>query len=277
MAFSSQLDFQHHPPQYSSIDRKPPSSFDDLESHDSLLLESAMLSPTTPADRRDSFGNFFEDEYPNSATTLSDGQYTLSSHPFHEQSHPFRVDSASYGQHASSWSFIDRSGESRHPVAPVTYPVNSELAYADGTSTAPAFGGLQVQSNVQPSAIFPPAEEASAFGSPVTDSKDWMSMAEHAVDTQHLSKRLRNDSPSRPFSPYQKRDSNGIRKKTARFEIPPERTKDNIDELIAKCDDEETVKELKQQKRLLRNRQAAYASIALTWIIWSTGPCCLVW
>jgi hypothetical protein len=50
----------------------------------------------------------------------------------------------------------------------------------------------------------------------------------------------------------------GIRKKNARFEIPPERTLNNIDHLISQSTNEEEIKELKQQKRLLRNRQAAY-------------------
>lgn len=49
----------------------------------------------------------------------------------------------------------------------------------------------------------------------------------------------------------------GIRKKNARFEIPAERTLSNIDQLIAQSTNEEEIKELKQQKRLLRNRQAA--------------------
>lgn len=49
----------------------------------------------------------------------------------------------------------------------------------------------------------------------------------------------------------------GIRKKNARFEIPAERTLSNIDHLISQSSNEEEIKELKQQKRLLRNRQAA--------------------
>ena len=49
----------------------------------------------------------------------------------------------------------------------------------------------------------------------------------------------------------------GIRKKNPRFEIPQERTLENIDALIASTSDEQEKKELKQQKRLLRNRQAA--------------------
>ena len=51
--------------------------------------------------------------------------------------------------------------------------------------------------------------------------------------------------------------SDGFRKKSARFEIPQERNLENIDALIASTNDEQEKKELKQQKRLLRNRQAA--------------------
>ncbi|KAL3481934.1 hypothetical protein BJX99DRAFT_217833 [Aspergillus californicus] len=49
-------------------------------------------------------------------------------------------------------------------------------------------------------------------------------------------------------------------KKNSRFEIPPERTLENIDQLIARSTFEEEIKELKQMKRLLRNRQAALDS-----------------
>ena len=49
----------------------------------------------------------------------------------------------------------------------------------------------------------------------------------------------------------------GIRKKNARFEIPAERNLRTIDHLIQQTTDETEIKELKQQKRLLRNRQAA--------------------
>ncbi|KAM5442658.1 hypothetical protein MferCBS31731_002041 [Microsporum ferrugineum] len=52
----------------------------------------------------------------------------------------------------------------------------------------------------------------------------------------------------------------GIRKKNARFDIPAERTLSNIDLLISQSNDEDEIKELKQQKRLLRNRQAALDS-----------------
>ncbi|EHK99268.1 hypothetical protein M7I_4877 [Glarea lozoyensis 74030] len=56
------------------------------------------------------------------------------------------------------------------------------------------------------------------------------------------------------------RRGDGIRKKNARFDIPAERNLTNIDHLISQSTDEQEIKELKQQKRLLRNRQAALDS-----------------
>ncbi len=57
--------------------------------------------------------------------------------------------------------------------------------------------------------------------------------------------------------PHLRRD--GVRKKNARFDIPEGRNLQTIDELInsANPNNEDEIKELKQQKRLLRNRQAA--------------------
>ncbi|KAI5290466.1 hypothetical protein KEM54_001472 [Ascosphaera aggregata] len=52
----------------------------------------------------------------------------------------------------------------------------------------------------------------------------------------------------------------GIRKKNARFEIPAEVNLDTVDRLISQATDDALIKELKQQKRLLRNRQAALDS-----------------
>ncbi|KKA27253.1 hypothetical protein TD95_003180 [Thielaviopsis punctulata] len=59
---------------------------------------------------------------------------------------------------------------------------------------------------------------------------------------------------------HELRRGDGIRKKNARFDIPAERNLTNIDHLIAQSTDEQEIKELKQQKRLLRNRQAALDS-----------------
>ena len=56
----------------------------------------------------------------------------------------------------------------------------------------------------------------------------------------------------------QRRD--GIRKKNGRIDIPQERNIHTIDQLIETTKHEDMLKELKQQKRLLRNREAAYVS-----------------
>ncbi|KAL8952951.1 MAG: hypothetical protein Q9222_001170 [Ikaeria aurantiellina] len=89
---------------------------------------------------------------------------------------------------------------------------------------------------------------------------DWSSIssAEH-IDLQPLPGPGALSSPTyNPNPPLLRRD--GIRKKNARFEIPAERTLRTIDHLINSTTDEAEIKELKQQKRLLRNRQAALDS-----------------
>ncbi|KAK4889232.1 hypothetical protein LTR28_002802, partial [Elasticomyces elasticus] len=78
------------------------------------------------------------------------------------------------------------------------------------------------------------------------------------METRPLPKRLRPDSPTQSFADFQRRD--GIRKKNARFEIPDNRNLETIERLIAQTTDEEELRQLKQHKRLLRNREAALAS-----------------
>lgn len=76
------------------------------------------------------------------------------------------------------------------------------------------------------------------------------------MDLHSMSRPGVQTSPTfNPNPPLLRRD--GIRKKNARFEIPAERTLRTIDTMINNTTDEQEIKELKQQKRLLRNRQAA--------------------
>lgn len=102
--------------------------------------------------------------------------------------------------------------------------------------------------------LFSPAN-TSGESVPTSPQKDWLPESlEHGA----MPKRMRPNSPGlRSHSPLLRRG--GIRKKNARFDIPAERNLLNIDQLIAQSTDEHEIKELKQQKRLLRNRQAAYA------------------
>lgn len=66
---------------------------------------------------------------------------------------------------------------------------------------------------------------------------------------------MRITSPSNHMD--NKRKGDGIRKKNAKIDIPDGRTVVVIESLMAKEHDENRLKELKGQKRLLRNREAA--------------------
>ncbi|KAL9127800.1 MAG: hypothetical protein Q9217_003384 [Psora testacea] len=99
---------------------------------------------------------------------------------------------------------------------------------------------------------------APSATSPQSDN-GWMSTSS-SDPTERLPKREQL-SPLFDHNPPRLRPD-GVRKKNARFEIPEDRKVDTIDKIIMQCDptDENLLKELKQQKRLLRNRQAALDS-----------------
>ena len=91
-----------------------------------------------------------------------------------------------------------------------------------------------------------------------------MSPQSAASSEAHDGMSLPKRSPTyRPASPLHLR-LDGIRKMNARFEIPAGRTLSNIDHLINQSNDAQEIKELKQQKRLLQKRQAAYVITVLS-------------
>jgi hypothetical protein len=91
--------------------------------------------------------------------------------------------------------------------------------------------------------------------SPQSSQGGWASAT--SSDTTEPRARPVRSPGYRGNSPTSHVRQDGIRKKNARFEIPAERNLHNIDSLIMQTNDETEKKELKQQKRLLRNRQAA--------------------
>ncbi|KAF3938419.1 hypothetical protein ABW19_dt0201224 [Dactylella cylindrospora] len=109
--------------------------------------------------------------------------------------------------------------------------------------------------------IQPSSEANSELQSIVANGQSQASVAPASGSNNAVKK-----APVRPGSPQLRIHSpmhirrDGIRKKNARFDIPAERTLMNIDALITQSTDESEIKELKQQKRLLRNRQAALDS-----------------
>ncbi|KAG9521449.1 hypothetical protein KCU93_g7380, partial [Aureobasidium melanogenum] len=113
-------------------------------------------------------------------------------------------------------------------------------------------------------ALFPPHSLAQAHH--VSTPQASLSPPTHAdwMDMTGPNKPLKSADvkPIKPrHQPLLRRDTrDGIRKKNAKIPIPSEITLENIDDLIEGCTDEDEMKQLKAQKRLLRNREAALAS-----------------
>ncbi|OGE50886.1 hypothetical protein PENARI_c015G02733 [Penicillium arizonense] len=166
------------------------------------------------------------------------------------------VDGPHSASYQSSWSMPRPDSGSCTPTAGYDqYP-----AEAEQSSSAPFAGGAVGPVSAIPmnpmsyrgSMSFAPGSVAMSPQS----SQGWMPAPMDLADApSHSTKSptYRHDSPLTV-----RRD--GIRKKNARFEIPAERTLSNIDYLISQSNNEDEIKELKQQKRLLRNRQAALDS-----------------
>jgi hypothetical protein len=144
-------------------------------------------------------------------------------------------------------------------------PATSTAFRRSGSSTS-AFGGtMSMFNSVRPAAIMAPADTATPLvtSPPPQPPKKYMTMAEQEMEAptrlpKRLPKRLRQNALSRSLTSGMASRRDGVRKKNARFEIPEGRNVNNIDHLISQASTEEEIKDLKQQKRLLRNRQAAY-------------------
>lgn len=164
---------------------------------------------------------------------------------------------ASYAQQ-HSWSSNGASGS----CTPTVYDNNTFSGFDEnGAYMAPVLGGSAAQGPFDNNVHIPPhAVFQSGASIPSSPTKNW----DGAGPADHdgpMAKRMRPSSPGpRSHSPLHVVRRDGIRKKNARFDIPAERTLMNIDQLIAHSQDENEIKELKQQKRLLRNRQAALDS-----------------
>ena len=193
---------------------------------------------------------------------------TNSAHLFSDQSNQFILPEAAqgptYGNPQSAWHPNGTPGS----CTPTTVYEGFQSEYdtkgppppytndAMNTLHPTMYGGLPVG----PAPSFQPNTTLST--SPQS-GQDWMSTSssEHIEHRQIPKHTLDNPAYSNP--PLLRRD--GIRKKNARFEIPAERTLRTIDHLINQTSDEQEIKELKQQKRLLRNRQAAWVhSLAIS-------------
>ncbi|KAI9746108.1 MAG: hypothetical protein M1818_000789 [Claussenomyces sp. TS43310] len=186
-----------------------------------------------------------------------DMQHSTSNNPFVDHSNnPYLntpLQSSTFGQQ-SQWSMGNGSGTPPPLQAfdglPAEFDGNASVTYgAIHTQTPFSNTGNQVS-------LFSPSVTSNG-SMPTSPQKEWL--PSENIEHRGMPKRMRPSSPPlRSHSPLLRRD--GIRKKNARFDIPAERNLNNIDHLIHTSTDEQEIKELKQQKRLLRNRQAALDS-----------------
>ncbi|KAF1959442.1 hypothetical protein CC80DRAFT_327251 [Byssothecium circinans] len=270
---NTNMDFHRPSSSLSAVDRKPSAfSFDDSTTLDSHILDTPVLmSPTTSTQGMFSPDTSIWEDFSAAGqfidrTASSSVVNTNANNPFFTTEHsnnPFaRLPAnqiANYGQQ-TSWPVTEPSG-TRTPTA--SKPLNpfgpgdfgaAPTPFVPEPSQQMPFHRLPIQSNVRPSSVFPQGPEQPL--SPHTNS-EWMAFNQQEMDARPGPKRMRAASPPRSFTP---RRDGGIRKKNARFDIPAERNLLNIDHLIQHCQNEDDLKELKQQKRLLRNRQAALDS-----------------
>ena len=233
-----------------------------LDDHilDHSTLDSGLeLSPPVANSRRESFVVSSALFSPKTEDWQSvDMQSLPSNNPFLDQhsntsNNPFmRVDESQahvFGPPGNAWLMAHGSGPGSGSATPFqTFDTGIPADYDANTSIfqRPMQGQTAFSSAGN---IFAPLGHGDQ-SIPTSPQKEWMATA------QSGSKKMRPGSPGiRSHNDLRRGD--GIRKKNARFEIPAERNLSNIDHLISQSTDEQEIKELKQQKRLLRNRQAA--------------------
>lgn len=251
-----------------------------FEEDDSAVLDPAILdgadimqSPNSVPFRKDSFvpstgvlspadSHGWEAHYSHGLAVEPNPLYKdnngFVSHP---GTHPA---GAIYGHpHGPQWAFDQSSGNCT-PTTDVAFMPppphfdgqgymhhradSAHLTYGHPPPAQPAFNGPHPEAN------FMPAPQVQTPMSPHSH-QDWMGMAQQEMECRPISKRMRPNSPSSTMVDLQRRD--GIRKKNGRIDIPLERNIHTIDEMIDKAEDEGELRELKSQKRLLRNREAA--------------------
>ncbi len=226
---------------------------------DSFRSSAAFTEPAANFSPRD--GTWPDFSINNDSTTVqpSNSPHLFVDHVGNSFVRPDLPHGTPYGSQPAGWQLNVSQGSCTPTTAAFEgftpdYDVKPPLATYSNDSGVPAlptiYGGLPMRSAFHPS---------TALSTSSQSGQDWMSnsSSEH-IELQSVPKHARIESPTYHSNPPHMRPD-GIRKKNARFEIPAERTLRTIDNLINQTSDEHEIKELKQQKRLLRNRQAAYA------------------
>ncbi|KAI0478833.1 bZIP transcription factor [Xylariaceae sp. FL0804] len=241
---------------------------DSISILDHSAVDSGLeMSPPMAASRRDSFavaGSLFSPKTEDWQSSV-DMQSLPSNNPFLEShsnnpfTRPDQSQPAYTTQSQQPWSMGAGSGT----CTPLPYD-GLEATYDSGAASM-FQRAMPIQTPFSnPTGQVPlfstVGSNNSATSVPASpQQRDWMGPAD--FKSAPAAKRMRPGSPSAMIRSHNElRRGDGIRKKNARFDIPAERNLSNIDQLISQSTDEQEIKELKQQKRLLRNRQAALDS-----------------
>jgi hypothetical protein len=247
---------------------RPQKCFDEEDSStldenifDQNALDSGLeMSPAMADSRRDSFAVTAPLFSPKTEDWQSvEMQSVPSNNPFLEQhsNNPFmRLDQhhqpPDYGHQGPGWAIS--SSDSATPLQSFDGLPTEYHAASIFDRPTPVQGQTPFSSPTNQVALFQQVGHPGSQSIPSSPQKDqWVSPD---LKNQGMGRKNRPGSPM-IRSHNELRRGDGIRKKNARFDIPAERNLSNIDQLIAQSTDEQEIKELKQQKRLLRNRQAA--------------------
>lgn len=270
MAYADARFGYQQPQTDSALDNKQ-TAFIDTDSSSLLnqsVLDGDMMQSPHDTFRKNSFANsngvlspadsqtwdhpFASGLNPDPSSAGVPGSFQEDSNAFLRQSNPHVATYPNQQQH-SSWAFENGSGDH----TPTTGAEFMPPPQYDGPHFIPqrqeGATGSFAQQHPMPQHFI----SASQVQTPMSphSHQDWMGMAEREMENRPSHKRMRPNSPPRSMSDAQRRD--GIRKKNGRIDIPQERNIQNIEDLIEQATDDDMVKELKQQKRLLRNREAA--------------------
>lgn len=166
-----------------------------------------------------------------------------------------------YADHQEATSYMRMDHDSSHAFSA---PSTGSWGMAAQTSL-PQFdpavaAGFDVPASIYQNAAHAPMPFPSMFGPMPTESKQGRMSPKNDWSATTQSMHHTPTADSDPLASQGDLRRDGVRKRNARFEIPPDHNLNNIDQLIAESTNEMEIKELKQQKRLLRNRQAALDS-----------------
>lgn len=226
------------------------------------LMEAAIYSPSREwTDFDTDMGASMEGTSPIPAASFEHSNGTNNPFIKLEAAQSFSPQSNVWGSRTVTSGAVTPAGYE----APAFGPSHFDTAYLTSYATPAATYEPTAAAHITPNSIYQaPVATALSSAASVSDGQ-WPPAALASAnandqEARPLTKRMRPQSPPpRSHSPLNLR-RDGIRKKNARFDIPAERTLLNIDNLIAQSADDQEIKELKQQKRLLRNRQAALDS-----------------